>query len=862
MKKLMTFFLFWTIFLSSFSQTTLYISGVIYETGTSNPIANHAVYIQSDSLNGGNIFPYYHVAYSDFNGHYGDTIVIPAGISQWPLIISTYDCNYDLHTFDTVFVSGMTVIYHNFYICVNQTTLPTVITGEANNITQTTVNLHGLVDPNGSQTYVTFEFGTTTSYGTYLSCGYYIGDSLYPVTGTLSNLTPGTLYHFRINGTNSYGTANGSDSVFTTLPADSIPVAITEGVTNLTDDGATIHGLYNAAGFSTTIVLEWGLTESYGSFTSGQCSGYEDTPMQIGLYGLLANTTYHYRAYIIYSGGTIYGNDSTFTTLGSSGCQADFQAYPDSNALYTYSFIDQSTGNIAIWNWDFGDGGSSQNQNPSHIYAQAGIYVVCLTVQGNDSSCFDTKCDTLFVGNGSGCQAQFSYYPDSVSGIDHTYQFIDLSSGSPDSWLWDFGDPVSGPNNFSTLQYPVHAFTSGDTTYYVCLSIQCQGVQSTWCAYVTVSEPSNCVSYFTYTPAGLSVNFQGYMLYGSGASYSWNFGDGQTGQGQSVVHNYSTQGIYYVTLTTIEDSTNCQYISSQSLMVGDSSEYNQIYGQVFAGNFPMLSGIVMIFSLDTTQNYSPFIATYTVDSMGIYYFSMVPNGNYLVYALPFSPDGYLPTYYGDVLNWQNATLISLGEASNPYNIHLIAADSSNNGDGIINGQVNLGGLKSGIVDKVTMLLMNSQGDAIAYYKVSTLGDFTFPFLGYGTYLLRAEITGVTSDVVQVVLSSENPSADVTMTFVGNKILGVGQLSEVIVVGTLFPNPVNENTNISIKVEKPVTITVELINLMGQRVSRFSQELNTGPNVIRIDAGNLSQGLYTLLIRSSDGLKIIRKLIKS
>lgn len=66
---------------------------------------------------------------------------------------------------------------------------------------------------------------------------------------------------------------------------------------------------------------------------------------------------------------------------------ADSFANPDfteSNVDLEVSFLDQSTGqNISSYQWDFGDGNSSSEQSPTHVYAEVGIYTVCLTVSNN-----------------------------------------------------------------------------------------------------------------------------------------------------------------------------------------------------------------------------------------------------------------------------------------------------------------------------------------------------------------------------------------------------------------------------------------------------------------------------------------------
>lgn len=58
-------------------------------------------------------------------------------------------------------------------------------------------------------------------------------------------------------------------------------------------------------------------------------------------------------------------------------------------------FEDLSTGNVNNWSWDFGDGNSSVEENPAHIYAADGIYTVCLTVMNGCAS--ETVCQEVTV---------------------------------------------------------------------------------------------------------------------------------------------------------------------------------------------------------------------------------------------------------------------------------------------------------------------------------------------------------------------------------------------------------------------------------------------------------------------------------
>jgi len=95
---------------------------------------------------------------------------------------------------------------------------PSATTGSATNVQPLQATLNGTVNPNGFDTHYYFQYGTTTSYG--LSTGEVdagSGTSNVAASATVTGLTPGTAYHYRIVATNASGTpAYGSDQEFRT----------------------------------------------------------------------------------------------------------------------------------------------------------------------------------------------------------------------------------------------------------------------------------------------------------------------------------------------------------------------------------------------------------------------------------------------------------------------------------------------------------------------------------------------------------------------------------------------------------------------------------------------------------------------
>ncbi len=137
-------------------------------------------------------------------------------------------------------------------------------------------------------------------------------------------------------------------------------------------------------------------------------------------------------------------------------------------------FTDQSTNMPSSHAWDFGDGTTSNEANPTHIYTQTGTYEVCMTVTNLGGT--DTYCETIMV-----VVAPMASFSNMDGANDGDVSFTDLSTNEPTSWSWDFGDGIT-----STEQNPMHTYASEDT-YTVCLTASNSSGSDTYCADVTVT---------------------------------------------------------------------------------------------------------------------------------------------------------------------------------------------------------------------------------------------------------------------------------------------------------------------------------------------------------------------------------------
>ncbi|MDD3138653.1 MAG: PKD domain-containing protein [Lachnospiraceae bacterium] len=216
-------------------------------------------------------------------------------------------------------------------------------------------------------------------------------------------------------------------------------------------------------------------------------------------------------------------------------------------ASLTVQFTDISTNNPNKWNWDFGDGTNSTEQNPVHVYSSEGTYYVTLVAR-NDGGSGDVRSMVITV-NRVLMPAVSNFTANTTEGIiPLTVQFTDTSTNNPNKWNWDFGD---GTN--STTQSPEHTFSEAGVYNVTLVATNSDGSSGVKSMNITANRVltvpvANFTANTTEGTTPLTVQFTDIST-NNPTGWNWNFGDGTNSTEQNPMHTYSIAGNYTVNLT-------------------------------------------------------------------------------------------------------------------------------------------------------------------------------------------------------------------------------------------------------------------------------------------------------------------------
>jgi len=254
-------------------------------------------------------------------------------------------------------------------------------------------------------------------------------------------------------------------------------------------------------------------------------------------------------------------------------------------------FVDTSIGVVDSWSWDFGDGTTSSEQSPVHVYNvgpnEVRAFTVTLTIRGYDQTApgdhivVQTATTTITVH----APVVADFTSDVTEGTAPlTVHFSDLSTGNPTKWTWSFGDGAT-----SSEQNPVHTYTT-EGTFKVSLIAEKLDPDSADIIVkpIFIRVGSSVAADFTANPTRgigpLTVQFNDASSSAAPIiNWLWDFGDGTTSTARNPSHTYAAVGNYSVTLTAANayryhTITKTDYISVVPRVVA-SFKANETLGQ-------------------------------------------------------------------------------------------------------------------------------------------------------------------------------------------------------------------------------------------------------------------------------------------
>ena len=243
--------------------------------------------------------------------------------------------------------------------------------------------------------------------------------------------------------TSGYGCVDTATTLITVYPSPDAQFSVSPTVMTMPNSTVHINNLTEGANWNCLWV--WGNGDSStvcqpGDYTYGSAGNYtimlvvsnehcSDTAVQV----ITINPT---------------APDASFDLDTNEGC-----------VPLTVNFTNTSTGGNQYY-WNFGDGYSSNEENPQHIYGESGVFNVQLVVTGDGGTDSYESMVTVHPSP----TAFFKVVPTQVSVPGEQIKCYNQSEGAT-SFLWDFGDSVT-----STLENPTHEYTSPGT-YTVSLTV-------------------------------------------------------------------------------------------------------------------------------------------------------------------------------------------------------------------------------------------------------------------------------------------------------------------------------------------------------------------------------------------------------
>ncbi|MBX3056562.1 MAG: PKD domain-containing protein [Anaerolineae bacterium] len=374
------------------------------------------------------------------------------------------------------------------------------------------------------------------------------------VTLTIEGLPPGSSYTFAPNpvtpaaqtvftittpvltGSGAFpltfrGTGNG---VINTAPAClRIDASIISGLT-ATNDSPTVLG--NTTTLTGSIVTgnDVSYTWAFGDGSTGSGPNIGHTYPAVGVYTAVLTASNSVGSQTVQTSVTIIDE-------AVDGLTAVNDSPTLINQITTLTAT-VAAGTNVLFSWDFGDGSTGSGPHANQIYPAVGTYTATVTATNSLSSQTAQTTVTIVDEAITGLTA----VNDSPTTLGHhTTLTATISSGTNVSYTWDLGNGAMGNGPIVSHQYPA----AGTYTAVITASNSTNSVTANTTVQILAPISGLIAWNDSPTPLGNATSLAATVATGTDVSYTWDLGDGSTGSGMSIVHNYPAIGTYTAVVT-------------------------------------------------------------------------------------------------------------------------------------------------------------------------------------------------------------------------------------------------------------------------------------------------------------------------
>jgi PKD repeat protein len=545
------------------------------------------------------------------------------------------------------------------------------------------------------------------------------------------------------------------------------------------------------------------------------------------------------------------------------------------NSPLSYSFTAESvdfSGNLAdnvTYSWNFGDGTSSTEQNPTHVFASSGwydVYAIAIAVTGTDT-CISSG--YIFINafipytGPTKTVTIIGYVINEVDSIGIPYTYI--SAYNPiNPWFQDvvYTDSVGFYN--LTIEIP-------DTVNVAEVSVfDCTGLQITHPVYLVNNKgysdfyicyqpfPTfDCYAYFNYGQIdSLQYRFTANtwpIAPSDHISFLWDFGDGNTSTEESPIHTYSEDNVYIVSLTTV-DSSGCTAYASDVICTFNNGSIDSFYygcqAMFFASNPDPSNYFTFIF-----EDYSFTSSLSWSWDFGDGNTSTVQNPTHT-----YQNDGYydVTLTVTSIDGCESSITMGIFVGVHTWNewdcqaMYLPMPNGETNGFFFLDFSSSPSQIQSWLWDF---------GDG----NTSTEQNPTHTYSQAGIYSVSLSIQSVDScsSIISFDLDTENPlmfnESGNVVPVLGLNSLATNSTRNLDNFGKieLFPNPTSSDITVKMNIQSEQEMEISINDVSGKRILTKNQSVNAGEQTVNLDVNDLIPGVYFLQIRSEKGAKSMK-----